>query len=151
MSFYKCENMNVFEHPKTNKDVIFIAELTISTLMLFRDQRFRGYCILSFAAWDATSLDTLSSEEYAAFFGDLRIASKALRQALHPDHMNYELLGNTNPHLHWHIIPRYKSDPRWGRPIWEEYPRNEFNHNRYTLSDMEYHSIIEQIRAGFPT
>jgi diadenosine tetraphosphate (Ap4A) HIT family hydrolase len=28
------------------------------------------------------------------------------------------LLGNAEPHLHWHIIPRYLNDPAWGHPIW---------------------------------
>jgi diadenosine tetraphosphate (Ap4A) HIT family hydrolase len=32
--------------------------------------------------------------------------------------MNVESLGNVMPHLHWHVIPRYKTDPRWGAPIW---------------------------------
>ena len=142
--------MSVFEHPRTNQDVIFIAELNISSLLLYREQRFRGYSILSFDAWDATNLDSLSEKEYLAFMGDLRNASNALRQALKPDHMNYELLGNTNPHLHWHIVPRYKNDPRWGQPIWEGYPRNEFNLNRHILTDNEYQDIVLKIRNHIP-
>ena len=142
--------MDTFTHPRTNADVIFIAELRVSTLLLFRDQRFRGYSILSFDPRNATSLESLSDEEYAAFFADIRTASSALRNALHPDHMNYELLGNTNPHLHWHIVPRYRSDPRWGRPIWEDYPRNEFTINRYTLEDAAYLALIDQIQEHLP-
>jgi len=133
-------------HPRDNDAVLWIADLRISTLLLFRDQRFRGYCILSFAPWNATSLESLSDEEYQAYFQDLRAASAAIRKALNPDHINYELLGNSNPHLHWHIMPRYKTDPRWGQPIWEGWPRNEFNDNRYTLPETEYTQIANSIR-----
>jgi diadenosine tetraphosphate (Ap4A) HIT family hydrolase len=138
----------MFDHPRNNDDLIFIATLEISTLFLFRDQRFRGYSILSFDLWDATRLDDLSEAEYTAFCQDLRLASRARRSAMQPDHMNYELLGNSNPHLHWHIIPRYRDDPRWGRPIWEGYPRNEFKLNRYTLTDEAYEYIIAQIHVS---
>lgn len=133
---------------KDNDDVIFIAELSISTLLLYREQRFRGYCLLSFSAWDATSLDALNDNEYNLFAQDLRTASKAIRSVCNPDHLNYELLGNTNPHLHWHIIPCYKTDPRWGQPIWEGYPRNEFKINRHTLPETEYRLLVDQIRAA---
>jgi diadenosine tetraphosphate (Ap4A) HIT family hydrolase len=135
-------------HPKDIDDVLFIAELSISTLFLYREQRFRGYCLLSFSAWDAASLDTLNDNEYNLFAQDLRTASKAIRSVCNPDHMNYELLGNTNPHLHWHIIPRYKTDPRWGQPIWEGYPRNEFKINRRTLPEAEYRLLVDQIRVA---
>jgi diadenosine tetraphosphate (Ap4A) HIT family hydrolase len=140
-------------HPRDNEHALWIADLSISTLLLFRDQRFRGYSILSFAARRATSLESLCDDEYRAFFLDLRAASRAIRQALNPDHMNYELLGNSDPHLHWHIVPRYRDDPRWGQPIWEGWPqRGEFNVNRQTLTPGENDTIVDSIRrelAGF--
>jgi ATP adenylyltransferase len=135
-------------HPKDNDDLLWIAELTVSTLYLYRDQRFRGYCILSFSPWDATSLESLTDEEYHQFAQDLRTASKAVRSACQPDHMNYELLGNSNPHLHWHVVPRYKTDPRWGQPIWEGWPRNEFKLNRCTLKENEYTDLIHAIQQA---
>ena len=135
-------------HPNDNEHVLWIAELSASTLLLFRDQRFRGYCILRFSQRRVTSLESLSDEEYSSFLSDLRTASRAIRSALNPDHMNYELLGNTDPHLHWHIVPRYRSDPRWGQPIWEGWPRNEFNLNRQTISEAEYAVTVAGIRQA---
>lgn len=137
----------MLNHPRTNDDLIFIAALRISSLFLFRDQRYKGYCILSFDPYHATNFDALPDEEYTAFMGDVRSASSAIRAAMKPDHMNYELLGNSNPHLHWHIVPRYKTDPRWGAPIWEgyDYRSNEFKVNRQVLPDVEYESILQQI------
>ena len=29
-----------------------------------------------------------------------------------------KLLGNVVPHLHWHVIPRFRGDPRFPNPIW---------------------------------
>ena len=123
-----------------------IASLTISTLYLFRDQRFRGYCLLVFDAWHATELAGLNDHEYATFMNDLRRALRAIQNALRPDHMNCESLGNSNPHLHWHIIPRYQNDPRWGQPIWEGWPRNEFTVNRMTIPKVEELGLIRQIQ-----
>jgi diadenosine tetraphosphate (Ap4A) HIT family hydrolase len=38
--------------------------------------------------------------------------------------LNYDVLGNSLPHLHTHVIPRYSDDPRpgWPFPFPEEDP-----------------------------
>jgi diadenosine tetraphosphate (Ap4A) HIT family hydrolase len=39
--------------------------------------------------------------------------------------MNYELLGNQVPHLHWHLFPRYRDDPNRLQPVWLALDRAE--------------------------
>jgi diadenosine tetraphosphate (Ap4A) HIT family hydrolase len=43
-----------------------------------------------------------------------------VRNQLHPDKVNLASLGNAVPHLHWHVIPRFRDDPHFPRPIWAE-------------------------------
>lgn len=42
----------------------------------------------------------------------------ALRAVARPDKINLASLGNVVPHLHWHVIPRYRGDAHFPRPIW---------------------------------
>jgi diadenosine tetraphosphate (Ap4A) HIT family hydrolase len=63
-------------------------------------------------------MSELSREQWASVAGDLRDAQAAVLRAFAPDHINIEYLGNTVPHMHWALIPRYRDDGRWGRPIW---------------------------------
>jgi diadenosine tetraphosphate (Ap4A) HIT family hydrolase len=43
--------------------------------------------------------------------------ARALIVTYRPLKMNYETLGNSLPHLHTHLIPRYEEDPRPGQPF----------------------------------
>jgi diadenosine tetraphosphate (Ap4A) HIT family hydrolase len=43
---------------------------------------------------------------------------KVMREILQPDKINLASLGNQVPHMHWHIIPRYFTDPHFPEPIW---------------------------------
>jgi diadenosine tetraphosphate (Ap4A) HIT family hydrolase len=61
-----------------------------------------------------------------------------------PDKINYELLGNMVPHIHWHLVPRFTTDPLWPRPIWSE------SHDELTLSPQEYRQRIMQIQQELP-
>lgn len=40
------------------------------------------------------------------------------RQCLHPDKINLASLGNQVPHLHWHVIPRWRGDPFFPDSAW---------------------------------
>jgi diadenosine tetraphosphate (Ap4A) HIT family hydrolase len=45
------------------------------------------------------------------------LVGRALNDELRPAKMNYEIHGNTIPHLHLHLYPRTAEDPFVGRPI----------------------------------
>jgi diadenosine tetraphosphate (Ap4A) HIT family hydrolase len=66
----------------------------------------------------------LSEREASTFWRELLIVARALERALEPVKLNYNVLGNSVPHLHVHVIPRYAEDPRpeWPFPFPEEPP-----------------------------
>lgn len=104
--------------PSSNEHWDLVAVLSVSSLYLSKNQTYRGHCQLIFDSRHATRLDQLSAEEWRAFSDDLFKAQAAVMRTVRPDHINIESLGNVVPHLHWHIVPRYKDDLRWGSPIW---------------------------------
>ena len=49
--------------------------------------------------------------------GDLQRVAKTLQAITEAVKLNYEIHGNTIPHLHVHLFPRYKGDPFENGPI----------------------------------
>jgi len=94
-----------------------IAELAVSTAALFPDQGFRGRCLVTLREHH-TELFQLTPAMRTAFLEDVSRVAEAISSALHPIKINYELLGNLVPHMHWHIIPRFLEDGVYPRPIW---------------------------------
>ena len=105
--------------PASNDHWDFIAALSVSSLYLAKNQTYPGQCQLVFDPRHVARLDQLTSGEWRQLADDLYRAQHAVMRVVQPDHINIESLGNIVPHLHWHIIPRYLSDPHWGAPIWQ--------------------------------
>ena len=59
----------------------------------------------------------LDEPELTAFWVESMSVAAALNQLLQPSKMNYEIHGNTIPHLHLHLFPRFAGDPFQGCPI----------------------------------
>jgi diadenosine tetraphosphate (Ap4A) HIT family hydrolase len=106
--------------PSSNEHWEFVAQLSASSLYLSTNQTYHGHCQLVFDPRHVARLDELSDDEWTAMSIDLRRAQIAILRTVNADHVNVESLGNIVPHLHWHIIPRYRDDPRWGLPIWRD-------------------------------
>jgi diadenosine tetraphosphate (Ap4A) HIT family hydrolase len=121
-----------------------VGTLRVSTLYLDRNQTYRGHCQLVFDGRHVVGLESLSLDEFTAFSADLHNAGRAIALVCRPDLMNYASLGNVMPHLHWHLVPRYKFDPRWGGPIYTTTPEEM---RETSLSEAEYQEIVEAIRA----
>ena len=76
----------------------------------------RGYCCLVLKR-HAVELYELGADEAYALMSDLQRAAKAIQDITGAVKMNYEIHGNTLPHLHVHLLPRYKGDPFEEGPI----------------------------------
>jgi diadenosine tetraphosphate (Ap4A) HIT family hydrolase len=120
-----------------------VLPLSVSSLYLARNQTYRGQCSLIFDLRHAARPDQLTAAEWAAFCADLFAAQNAVVSVTRPDHINVESLGNVVPHLHWHIIPRYVGDPRWGMPIWTT-PLSAMPDTRLEAND--YEALLEELR-----
>ena len=116
-----------------------IKGLLVSTAFLSKNQVYRGYSIVVYNDHE-TALENLTEENQIQFYRDMLRISSAIVKTFKPNKMNYELLGNWVPHLHWHVVPRYKTDPCWGNPIWIK-PDVSLR-----LDDRENKRIIEAIR-----
>jgi diadenosine tetraphosphate (Ap4A) HIT family hydrolase len=95
-----------------------VRKLAASSWYLPQNQTYRGHGVLVFDPRHAIRLDQLTSTEWQMYASDLHRVVNATVAVCKPDHMNVESLGNVMPHLHWHVVPRYKDDGRWGQPIW---------------------------------
>jgi diadenosine tetraphosphate (Ap4A) HIT family hydrolase len=93
-----------------------VAQLESSWVTMVEDAPLRGYCCLVFRR-HAVELHDLTPEEGAAFMRDAQRLSRAVQAASGAVKMNYEVHGNTLPHLHMHFFPRRPGDPFEGGPI----------------------------------
>jgi diadenosine tetraphosphate (Ap4A) HIT family hydrolase len=96
---------------------LFIADLTVSRAYLNEDQFFPGWVFVVLRR-HATELYELSAADRGALIEDVSRVAQALAVVYRPLKMNYELLGNQVPHVHWHLIPRLPDDPDLRWPVW---------------------------------
>ncbi|QEM66806.1 HIT family protein [Geobacter sp. FeAm09] len=118
-----------------------IAELEHSYVILNRDQFFPGYTLL-FTKTHVTELFHLDHGVRSELTEEISRVAAALFDAFRPAKINYELLGNMVPHMHWHLVPRFASDRLWPRPIWSE------PHDEALLTPEAYRRTIERIREA---
>ena len=109
----------------------FIADLGLSQAYLHDDQFFRGWTVIVLQRHE-TELFHLTPEVRAQLMEEVNTVAKALAQVYDAKKINYELLGNQLPHIHWHIIPRLPSDPAPLEPVWRV-PHEPVQHSQPEL------------------
>jgi diadenosine tetraphosphate (Ap4A) HIT family hydrolase len=97
-----------------------------SVALLGPYQFYHGYCILV-SQRHACELSQLDDAERRPFLDEMCLLARAIEEAFRPHKLNYELLGNQVPHLHWHLFPRSAQDPDAVKPVWLALERAEGN------------------------
>lgn len=100
-----------------NLNPYFVCELNSGFVVLGDHQYFRGYTLF-LAKKHCKELHELPPSDKKMFLEEMSIVAEAVFKTFKPKKLNYELLGNTDPHLHWHIFPRHLNDLCPNSPIW---------------------------------
>ncbi len=120
--------------------MIPICELEMSKVYLFKEQTYHGRCVVAFNRGHRNELFELSDEERNAFIRDVSRVASAVHTAFSPQKINYGAYGDKMPHVHFHIVPKYESAPKWGSTF------DMMPETRNYLTDEKYTEVIEAIR-----
>ncbi len=119
-----CIVCDRIEMIKKGTNPYFVKELETGYVVIGDHQHFYGYTLFLYKEHgDKTELFHLEQAERLKFLEEMSIVAEAVFKAFTPEKINYELLGNGDTHLHWHIYPRVGGDiENYGNngkgPIW---------------------------------
>lgn len=117
---------------------IYICDLSVSSLILFKEQSKLGRCIVAYKDHVSEIVD-ISNEQRSLFFADVTRVAKAIHKVFSPGKLNYGAYGDTGCHLHMHLCPKYKGGDEWGGTF-------TMNPQKVYLTDEEYQDMIKKIK-----
>jgi ATP adenylyltransferase len=120
--------------------MIEIAPMQVSTLYLFKEQTYRGRCVVAYRH-HINELFELSDAERDRFMADVARAAKAMQAAFNPAKINYGAYSDKLPHLHFHLVPKYRDGPSWGAPF------TMMPEPKQLLGSADYAGLIAVIKA----
>ncbi len=123
------------------KEDHFIADLGLSKAYLHDDQFFPGWTVVLFKR-HATELFHLAPTERIQLMEEVNLTAKVVANIYEARKINYELLGNQLPHIHWHVIPRLAGDSAPLAPVWQ------VQHEPLLPSGSELQDTIQRLQQG---
>lgn len=119
---------------------IYICDLRVSSLILFKEQSKPGRVIVAYKN-HVSEIVNLTDEERNLFFTDVNQVAKALHKAFAPKKVNYGAYGDTGCHLHFHLVPKYEGGDEFGGVF-------QMNPDKVYLTDAEYAEMIQKIKEN---
>lgn len=118
--------------------MIPIAKLSVSRVFLFREQTYKGRCLVAYDE-HINDINELPIDKRNAFMDDVCKVTSAMQKAFNPDKINYGAYSDKLSHLHFHLIPKYEGGPDWGGVF-------QMNPGKVYLTDAETQEMIESVR-----
>ncbi len=136
-----CERIGQIER---GENPYFVCALSTGYVVLGDHQRFEGYTLF-LCKRHVTELYQLPWGFRTRFLQEMSLVAEAVAAVYHPEKMNYELLGNGDTHLHWHLFPRVSGDTPQPGPVWW-LPREEMWNDAYRPSREQLAAKTKQLR-----
>jgi len=120
--------------------MIEIAKLSVSRFFLFKEQTYRGRCVVAYKD-HIDDINLLSDEDRNAFMQDVVRATRAMRDVFKPEKINYGMYSDKLCHVHFHLVPKYVDGPDYG-DVFKMNPRAKY------LSENEYADMVDALKKA---
>lgn len=118
--------------------MIEICSLSVSTVFLFKEQTYKGRCVIAYKNHNV-ELYQLSPEDLLAFMTDVNKVASAIAKLYNPAKINYGAYSDKLPHLHIHLAPKYVDGADYGSTF-------VMNPQKVYFTDSEYTEMIDSIK-----
>lgn len=115
-----CFICNRIADIRAGKHPLFVTELDTGYVVLGDFHAWRGYTLL-LCKQCKPELHHLDRPTRQSFLNDMALTAEAVCNVFKPAKLNYEMLGNLVPHMHWHFFPRTADEPDRLSPVWGRY------------------------------
>jgi len=109
-----CDRINLIHN---NENPYQVCELETGHVVIGDFQYFKGYTLF-LCKQHVPELHMLEADFKIQFLTEMSLVAEAVYHCFKPDKLNYELLGNSEAHMHWHLFPRYQSESEPNKPVW---------------------------------
>ncbi len=101
-----------------------VWENALCRVVSIADPDYPGFCRVILNRHEREMTDLPENEQHELMRIVLAVEA-TVRRVLNPEKINLASLGNMTPHVHWHIIPRWREDRSFPNPIWGLAQRDE--------------------------
>jgi len=88
-------------------------------VVLLEHQDYKGYCRVELISHIKEMTDLDETLQFIIMRCVFKV-EEVLRKIFNPEKINLASLGNKSPHIHWHVIPRFREDPHFPNSHWGE-------------------------------
>ncbi len=135
-----CERIEMI---KQKSNPYFVMELETGYVVIGDHQHFKGYTLF-LCKHHVSELHELPKDFRVKYLEEMSIVAEAAYNAFKPEKMNYELLGNGDSHVHWHLFPRVTGDTPKKGPVWW-LPREEMYDDSKRIKGDELRNMVEKL------
>lgn len=143
-----CDRINMINN---GTNPYFVKEMETGYVVIGDNQHFKGYTLF-LCKQHKTELFHLDKDYKLKFLEEMSLVAEAVFRAFNAEKINYELLGNGETHLHWHLFPRSNGDignygnngkgPVWWYPMEMMYS-DDNRPSKEQLEEMKQKLLVE--------
>lgn len=134
---------------KDGTDKYLVRELETGYVVLGDHQHISGYTLF-LCKEHKCELFQLEHSFMVKYMVEMALVAEAISKAFKPEKINYQLTGNGETHLHWHLFPRVSGDlggygDNGKGPVWC-YPMEKMYSDENKISDQQLEEMKSKLQ-----